>query len=76
MSTTYLIVFICGIGLGLLIAAPFYFHFTKAGTLVVDQTDPDKDTYSFELEKPLEELPSCSYISMHVRVDHDSNKNQ
>ena len=68
MTTLYLIVFLCGIGLGLIIAAPLYFHFTKAGSLIIDQTDDIKDTYSFELEKPFYELPNCIYISLRVKV--------
>ena len=41
----------------------------KIGTLVIDDTDPEKATYRFEFEMNPEEIPRNDYISIKTRVD-------
>lgn len=41
----------------------------KDGVLVVNTSDPNKDTYNFELNTPISELPSKKTITLKVRDD-------
>ena len=52
--------FLTGISIGLRI------H--RAGTLVIDTTDPTIDRYSIMMETPFDELPKEKYVSLKIQV--------
>ena len=42
---------------------------SKDGTLIIDQSDPLKDTYRFDVQTPLEQLPDKSTITLKVDTE-------
>lgn len=69
---TVLVIFIAvliGILIGILVAGKAVMKKRKIGTLVIDDTDPEKATYRFEFEMNPEEIPRNDYISIKTRVD-------
>ena len=64
----FILSILVAIGVGFLIGVPITLRIFKAGTLVIDVSDPDKDRYSFELSTPLDDLPKQTFISLRVRL--------
>lgn len=52
--------FLAGISIGL--------RLHRAGTLVIDTTDPTIDRYSIMMETPFDELPKEKYVSLKIQV--------
>lgn len=52
--------FLAGISIGL--------RLHRAGTLVIDTTDPTVDRYSIMMETPFDELPKEKYVSLKIQV--------
>ena len=59
-----LISLLVGLGIGL----PIALKASKVGNLVIDQTDPGKDLYSFEIESGLSKLSESRYVVLKVKV--------
>lgn len=57
--------------IGFIVAVPVSMRIHRAGSLVIDQTDPVTDKYSFELETGLSKLPEEDYISLKIKVVKD-----
>lgn len=61
---------------GIVVGVPIALRFSRAGSLVIDQTDPKTDKYSFELETGLNKLPEQNYISLKIKVIKDPQQIQ
>jgi hypothetical protein len=69
---TVLVIFLAlliGFLIGISIAGKAVMKKRKIGTLVIDDTDPEKATYRFEFEMNPEEIPRNDYISIKTRVE-------
>ena len=69
---TVLVIFLAlliGLLIGIAVAGKAVMKKRKIGTLVIDDTDPEKATYRFEFEMNPEEIPRNDYISIKTRVD-------
>lgn len=44
------------------------------GSIIVDQTDPEKDLYSIELNAPLEELTENKSVALKVVKDEEASQ--
>lgn len=45
----------------------------KDGSFVVNETDPMKDTYSLEIDTPMEQIPKNKEVRLRVRNDSQKN---
>ena len=71
-AVTVLVIFVAvliGILIGVLVAGKAVMKKRKIGTLVIDDTDPEKATYRFEFEMNPEEIPRNDYISIKTRME-------
>jgi hypothetical protein len=69
---TVLVIFLAlliGLLIGISIAGKAVMKKRKIGTLVIDDSDPEKATYRFEFEMNPEEIPRNDYISIMTRVE-------
>lgn len=62
--------------IGFLAATPFILHMFRVGSLVIDQTDPQKDLYSFEIETGLSRLAESEYVTLKVKKVKDAQNLQ
>jgi len=72
---TVLVIFISvliGLLIGIAIAGKAAMKKRKIGTLVIDDTDPEKATYRFEFDIDPEEIPRNDYISIKTRVEKEN----
>ena len=72
---TVLVIFIAvliGLLIGVSIAGKAAMKKRKIGTLVIDDTDPEKATYRFEFDIDPEEIPRNDYISIKTRVEKEN----
>lgn len=58
-----------GILIGVLVAGKAAMKKRTIGTLVIDDSDPEKVTYRFEFEVDPEEIPRNDYISIKTRLE-------
>ena len=61
-----------GLLIGVLVAGKAAMKKRKIGTLVIDDSDPEKATYRFEFEMNPEEIPRNDYISIKTRVEKEN----
>jgi hypothetical protein len=69
---TVFVIFIAlliGILIGIAVAGKAVMKKRKIGTLVIDDSDPEKATYRFEFEMNPEEIPRNDYISIKTRTE-------
>lgn len=74
-AITVLVIFIAvliGILIGVLVAEKAVMKKRKIGTLVIDDSDPEKATYRFEFEVDPEEIPRNDYISIKTRIEKEN----
>lgn len=57
--------------IGIAVAGKAAMKKRKIGTLVIDDSDPEKATYRFEFEVDPEEIPRNDYISIKTRVENE-----
>lgn len=72
---TVLVIFVAvliGLLIGVSIAGKAAMKKRKIGTLVIDDTDPEKATYRFEFEVDPEEIPRNDYISIKTRLEKEN----
>ena len=72
---TVLVIFaalLIGILIGVLIAGKAAMKKRKIGTLVIDDSDPEKATYRFEFDIDPEEIPRNDYISIKTRIEKEN----
>lgn len=72
---TVLVIFVAvliGLLIGVSIAGKAAMKKRKIGTLVIDDTDPEKATYRFEFDIDPEEIPRNDYISIKTRVEKEN----
>lgn len=58
-----------GFLIGIAIAGKVAMKKRKIGTLVIDDSDPEKATYRFEFEVDPEEIPRNDYISIKTKLE-------
>lgn len=63
----YLIMFLMGVWVGIIIAAVYSFSRTIEGSLKIDQSKPEKDTYRLEIDD-LDTLPKKKQVILKVDV--------
>jgi hypothetical protein len=63
------IALLIGILIGIAVAGKAVMKKRKIGTLVIDDSDPEKATYRFEFEMNPEEIPRNDYISIKTRME-------
>lgn len=71
---TVLVIFVAvliGLLIGIAVAGKAAMKKRKIGTLVIDDSDPEKATYRFEFEVDPEEIPRNDYISIKTRVENE-----
>lgn len=71
---TVFIIFIAlllGLLIGIAVAGKAAMKKRKIGTLVIDDSDPEKATYRFEFEVDPEEIPRNDYISIKTRLENE-----
>lgn len=61
-----------GFLIGIEIAGKVAMKKRKIGTLVIDDSDPEKATYRFEFEVDPEEIPRNDYISIKTRLEKEN----
>lgn len=69
---TVLVIFVAvliGLLIGIAVAGKAAMKKRKIGTLVIDDSDPEKATYRFEFEVDPEEIPRNDYISIKTRME-------
>lgn len=74
-ALTVLVIFVAiliGILIGVLVAGKTAMKKRKIGTLVIDDSDPEKATYRFEFEVYPEEIPRNDYISIKTRIEKEN----
>ena len=65
MNSIVIIIFlILAFIFGFLAGIPITLKLFRAGVLLIDTSNPEKDMYSFQLETPLDKLPEENYISL------------
>lgn len=71
---TVLVIFVAvliGLLIGIAVAGKAAMKKRKIGTLVIDDSDPEKATYRFEFKVDPEEIPRNDYISIKTRVENE-----
>lgn len=71
---TVFVIFIAlliGLLIGMAVAGKAAMKKRKIGTLVIDDSDPEKATYRFEFDMNPEEIPRNDYISIKTRVENE-----
>lgn len=72
MNEFILILPLCFVAV-IIIILPLLFHLIlkpkKAGTLVINTTNPDKDVYSLNFDIPLGEIPKKRRIVFDVKIE-------
>lgn len=74
-ALTVLVIFIAvliGLLIGVSIAGKAAMKKRKIGTLVIDDSDPEKATYRFEFDIDPEEIPRNDYISIKTRLEKEN----
>lgn len=61
------LIFFLGTGIGFAICKIRTKSKTQ-GSLIINQLDPDKDSYKFMMEVPMEDLPNYNTIALKVKV--------
>lgn len=72
---TVLVIFLAlliGILIGVLVAGKAAMKKRKIGTLVIDDTDPEKATYRFEFDIDPEGIPRNDYIYIKTRLEKEN----
>lgn len=72
---TVFIIFIAvliGLLIGIAVAGKAAMKKRKIGTLVIDDTDPEKATYRFEFDIDPEGIPRNDYISIKTRLEKEN----
>lgn len=72
---TVLVIFVAvliGLLIGVSIAGKAAMKKRKIGTLVIDDSDPEKATYRFEFDIDPEEIPRNDYISIKTRLEKEN----
>lgn len=74
-AVTVLVTFLAvllGLLIGIAVAGKAAMKKRKIGTLVIDDSDPEKATYRFEFEVDPEEIPRNDYISIKTRLEKEN----
>lgn len=74
-AVTVLVIFLAvllGLLIGIAIAGKAAMKKRKIGTLVINDTDPEKATYRFEFDIDPEEIPRNDYISIKTRLEKEN----
>lgn len=74
-AVTVLVIFLAvllGLLIGIAIAGKAAMKKRKIGTLVIDDSDPEKATYRFEFDIDPEEIPRNDYISIKTRLEKEN----
>lgn len=73
MTITNVLIFLLGVCCGILINEFIHQRQTSSGTLKIDHSNPDKDTYRFEIDN-LEDLDNKKEILL--TIDHNADLSQ
>ena len=68
-----MIYFMCGAVIGAIVYALMQCIFCAHGTLRIDHSNPEKDTYRFEIDN-LEQLNRKTYVKL--KIDHHADLSQ
>lgn len=74
-AVTVLVIFLTllvGLLIGALVAGKAAMKKRKIGTLVINDSDPEKATYRFEFDIDPEEIPRNDYISIKTRLEKEN----
>ena len=72
---TVFVIFIAvliGLLIGIVVAGKAAMKKRKIGTLVIDDSDPEKATYRFEFDIDPEEIPRNDYISIKTKLEKEN----
>ena len=74
-AVTVLVIFVAvliGLLIGIAVAGKAAMKKRKIGTLVIDDSDPEKATYRFEFDIDPEGIPRNDYISIKTRLEKEN----
>ena len=74
-ALTVLVIFIAvliGLLIGIAVAGKAAMKKRKIGTLVIDDSDPEKTTYRFVFDIDPEEIPRNDYISIKTKFEKEN----